>query len=672
MSAVRRIASGSSAVRVVAPATRAVVITQGDMHRVAAARIVKTGGKAGVRRIVRDADPSVLSLGELLARIEALRGDLVTAGGLRDALFTDAMRALAEVEAAVALAQADVADALRQVSRAKAEARAAEAEIASAVDAARAEARAAEAGLSQVVSAAQAEARAAEAELTQSVSAAQEEASQALAELQGVAVEIAGLRDQAGANAASVTIEAGARADADHALAGRIDTTVAAYGGDAGDVAEALAAIERGEAARTQARAFAAIRETQVSLADAQKALADHKLVVGVQFGEHRALVSSESIARADADSALGARIDTVQASAAGNAVAISSESVARANADSALGARIDTVQASAANNAASLSSESIARADADTALGARIDTVAASTANNASAVSSESIARTNADTALSARIDTVTATANNNTAAISSESIARSDADTALGARIDTLTTTVNNNTSSLSSESIARSNADSALGARIDTVTTSVNGNTASISTLQTSVNGLGVQWALHGDIDGQTGALIFSGVRAANGTGATFLLRLDANMEINGNLIVSGTIGSGQIANNAITETGFSSGGAANSGTVSVAVPANTTTIIRASYAGGDTIVSGSSPTLKIYVNGSVVASSNVPVGLYTIGAPSTYMLGCTYLSYRYSTAADTTIDVYCAVEPNPGFFGQCTIEVLNMKR
>ena len=154
----------------------------------------------------------------------------------------------------------------------------------------------------------------------------------------------------------------------------------------------------------------------------------------------------------------------------------------------------------------------------------------------------------------LTTKISTVQSDTDDAHARITTEIIARTTADSALASQITTVEASVGSNTAAISAESTARANGDSALASNISTVSTTVAGNTASISTLQTSVNGLGVQWAVQGNVGGTYGGLVFTGIQRADGTGAVYSLEIASNVYIYGNLVVSGTITGLQMASGA----------------------------------------------------------------------------------------------------------------------
>ncbi len=222
----------------------------------------------------------------------------------------------------------------------------------------------------------------------------------------------------------------------------------------------------------------------------------------------------------------------------------ISNEATARATADDAISDTVSALTSTVDANSAAISQEAVTRADADSALSSTIDTLTSTVDGNSAAITAEAATRATADESLSGQINTVLAQTNDNAASIQTETAARTDADSALTDEITSLNSQVGDNTAAISSESVARSTADQALSTSIATVSSSVNGNTASIQQISESLNGVLVQYGLVGTIDGETGGLILTGA-ALPGGGAVFDLIIKANVEIDGDLLLAGTL-------------------------------------------------------------------------------------------------------------------------------
>lgn len=204
----------------------------------------------------------------------------------------------------------------------------------------------------------------------------------------------------------------------------------------------------------------------------------------------------------------------------------------------------------------------------------------ASSTANNASSAAStaQSIASTAQSVANTAKstADSASATANqaNSTAAsaayqASQLSTTVSDNYYTLNSKIDSVNATLTTRTDSLATS--------------INTVSSTVNGYSSSISTLQTttaSINGaLSNQWAIVGSLGGPSNNIVtLTGIRKSDGSTTPYLLRIAANTEIEGNLLVKGSIttdqyGNSPIASNAVSSSGYAFGTGSASTSVTV---------------------------------------------------------------------------------------------------
>jgi predicted phage tail protein len=132
----------------------------------------------------------------------------------------------------------------------------------------------------------------------------------------------------------------------------------------------------------------------------------------------------------------------------------------------------------------------------------------------------------------------------------IASESVARATADSALASQVTALQAQVGDDLqAALQTEQTARVSGDSALASSISTVSTKVDGHTASLSTIQSSVDGIKVQYGVIGTIDGTTGGFLLSGIKSLDGT-------VSFTMEMSGSLIVSNSISADKLAVNSLS--------------------------------------------------------------------------------------------------------------------
>lgn len=105
--------------------------------------------------------------------------------------------------------------------------------------------------------------------------------------------------------------------------------------------------------------------------------------------------------------------------------------------------------------------------------------------------------------------------------------------------------------------------------LASQLGSISTTVGGHTSTLATLGTSVNGILAEYRVVLTLDGITGGYKVVGVQKADGTGPVFTFVIDANTEIHGDLVVTGTINTPQLANSAVGQlaTGSSAGTSAS---------------------------------------------------------------------------------------------------------
>ena len=347
------------------------------------------------------------------------------------------------------------------------------------------------------------------------------------------------------------------------------------------------------------------------------------------RIGQLQASVTAEQIARADADTALAADITTV--SAAANRQRVFNQASAPSTTGRIEGdlwydsddgfkpyywngsAWVDNSDGRYTTIAASVTAEAAARVSGDNALSASITSLTSTVNNNTAAISNEATTRANADSALSASISSLQATSSNNAAAISNEAVTRANADSALSGQITSLTSTVNTNKASLDNEVVARVNGDNALGANIGTLSTTVNGQTAAIQTLTASYNGVAVKYGVTGYINGQTGGFVFTGVSRNDGA-ASYLMEITANVIINGNLLVTGSVKNQGLEDYAASNSALATG-IKSSGNVSLRVRRNSRVACFASYS-GNTNDTAADAFLRITANGNRISSVPIP--------------------------------------------------------
>jgi predicted phage tail protein len=154
-----------------------------------------------------------------------------------------------------------------------------------------------------------------------------------------------------------------------------------------------------------------------------------------------------------------------------------------------------------------------------------------------------EQTARIEANFAEATARQVLEATINDNVlAAIATEQVARVDADSALAQQVTALQAQVGDDLqAALQTEQTARADGDSALAQSISTVSTTVGQNTASLSTIQSSVDGVKLQYGVIGTIDGVTGGFLFQGIKKLDGT-VSYTLQIEGDTIIDGTLSVN----------------------------------------------------------------------------------------------------------------------------------
>ena len=204
------------------------------------------------------------------------------------------------------------------------------------------------------------------------------------------------------------------------------------------------------------------------------------------------------------------------------------------------------------------------------------------------------------------------------------------------------------------------------------ITTLSTTVGTNTASIATLTTSVNGVAVKFGVLGTINGISGGFTFSGVTKNDGTasyfmefnvgsfiirnpatggaatvfdydGSTGLFTFNGNVQINGNLGVTGTFNNRVITDNAVSNNTAASEGIGSGGTgatCGLSIRQGGRLLITAMMVDGTLSYATSSSTggyplgqARIFINGAHVFTLNLVRGLV-----DNFFNGTGYLFWR----------------------------------
>lgn len=186
--------------------------------------------------------------------------------------------------------------------------------------------------------------------------------------------------------------------------------------------------------------------------------------------------------------------------------------------------------------------------------------------------------------------------------------------------------------------------SNEQIVLAQHVLDVETEVDGNKASISQLFTSVNGLGVQWAIQGYVGGSYGGLVFTGIKRADGVGADFLLEINSNVVINGNLIVTGTIYNAQLSNSAVSRAWADEG--ATSATITPDFRGTGFLEIYAQFKGdGNAYPAIDQFVLRVREDGNILADTPINHAQNGTGSSAASRYGSTSIVYIRTPSAGT---------------------------
>ena len=363
-----------------------------------------------------------------------------------------------------------------------------------------------------------------------------------------------------------------------------------------------------------------------------EKALKKHQVKIIDTKDYATSLYEQEVIARSTEDAALVQTIETLKANITAadltTQAQIQNVQTAQADLNSSTATKLTQLEAKVdlgdTNNIASIKNEQKVRSDQTSAL--------------ASSVSNLSAAVKVADSTTKALIR--------------EESTVRATVTDAIASRVSTLAATVGDSTAGLVHDQQVTASSLSATASDVTTLKSSVTNNTSSITTLtSTTANisgALSASWAIQGNLNGATGGLTLTGVKKADGTGATYSLVIDANTTINGSLVVSGTITGSKIVTNgttgvdtaningnAVSNTSASQG--AGSASVSITLRAGARVSILATYAGNRSNgTTGGSNTLKAQVDGADF--TNNATSIYSV-ALVTAASSIAYISYNY---------------------------------
>ncbi|MFI8680845.1 hypothetical protein ACIGFJ_00615 [Brevundimonas diminuta] len=417
------------------------------------------------------------------------------------------------------------------------------------------------------------------------------EASEFLSGTESLAQRLSAITAKADDNAAKIITESTTRATAISAEAAKIDVLIArANGIDSSITAEQIARSNAdGALAQTLSLLGAKNANNTAFLLDLNKVLVGPtesftqrlNQMVATAGTNAQALVTSEATTRASQDQSLSQRIDSVGAKTDDNTAAIATEVTARTDAVSAEAAQRTALATKIAGDiAAAVLTETNARVAADQAEAQARQSLAVQVGQNSTAIQNEATARATADGAIAQQFAVLGAFRNNQSIFTLDLNRVEVGPGWTLGTRLSGIDTSIGNVSASVVDERTARINGDNALSQTLQTVQNTVGAHTASITTLSEVTDGLNARWSIvlnsNGHITGITannngsfGSLAFvademSFVAPGGGSPVKIMslvngrVRFNSNVEIYGDLLVTGSINHTRLVNNTVSNT------------------------------------------------------------------------------------------------------------------
>ena len=223
------------------------------------------------------------------------------------------------------------------------------------------------------------------------------------------------------------------------------------------------------------------VKET---LADADNALAQRIDTLNSTFNANKSDIDHKYQTLADKDTTLASQLETLKTSVNNNSAAIQEEKTARTNKDDAIATQITGLTTKFNQSSAKITSELKTLSDADSAITLKIDQLKSRTDKAESDITKEQTARTTADEAMTARIDTLNSAHENTKASVTTLANTVATNKEATATELKKVNTKVKDAETAISAETTARTREDEALGTRIDTVQLNLNKASAAIT--------------------------------------------------------------------------------------------------------------------------------------------------------------------------------------------
>lgn len=398
-------------------------------------------------------------------------------------------------------------------------------------------------------------------------------------------------------NAAAITTEQNARTTAISAEAtARQQLGAALQTAINNETAARTAAITNEQNARATAIAAEASARQQLSATLTNSINNESTTRAAAIIAEQNAratAISAEATARQNLAAALTADIDAVEGSVATVSAQVSAESTARVNGDNALASTISLIGAKNGAGTAFILSDSTVQLTGGVTLASRLTGLQTQISSNTSAIINEQTTRANAISAeastrnsqiaaleldlegqIAGAYSAIASETSARTTAISAETSARNTQIAALELDLENQIASVS---AAVSTEATTRASQDSALSTQINTVSTNLNGLSATVSTVSSSVDGLLARYGVALNVNGY----ITGFVQNNNGSTGDFVIMADkfkvvspgvtprdiftvdatgvsmtGNVRINGSLLVNGSVNTGSLAANSVT--------------------------------------------------------------------------------------------------------------------
>lgn len=292
-------------------------------------------------------------------------------------------------------------------------------------------------------------------------------------------------------------------------------------------------------------------------------------------------LVTNETNARVQGDAALVDTLALIGARSGDSTAFIADLNKLMASPTESFAQRFSAISTRIGNAESAITSEATARATAIEAEARARSTLAARVGTVETGLTAEATARVNGDNALTETIRLLGARNATGTAFILDADKVQVGASGSLAHRLSGLTSSIDGISATIVQEQLTRAQADGSLAQQLNVLGGHVNNQGAWISTAQTVLNGLLARWSLqissNGHVigftannDGYQGSFVMQADRfsvAMPGIAPRTVFSVDANgvymngnVRIDGSLLVTGSVHTGSLPGNAISNSSY----------------------------------------------------------------------------------------------------------------